>query len=173
MFISPSNKRYVGKTVRFTTRLRQHRCASKQKKTYFYNAIRKYGWENFTKLILEIFPYGVTDDIMSEREKYYILKYKTFGQSGYNLTIGGDGSPGYKHSEEAKNKLQVISRERGLMKKLLAKNIQTRNEYVFESRAEAMRQLTKMTGEKISRFHITDCFKGVQKTHKGFTFKYI
>ena len=173
MFISPNNKIYIGKTVRFRARLKQHKhCASKQK-TYFYNAIRKYGWENFTKLILEIFPYDVTDDIMSTREKYYILKYKTYGCNGYNLTIGGDGSPGYKHSEESKKKIQTLIRERGGMKKLLATEIKTGNEYVFESRAEAMRQLTKMTGKKISRFHITDCCKGVQKTHKGFTFKYI
>ena len=175
MFVSPSNKVYIGKTVRLKSRLRQHKhCASnKSKTTYLYNAIRKYGWENFTKVILEIFADDVTKEVMSERERYYILKHEAFGKHGYNLTEGGEGAPGYKHSKAAKKKLQSLVRERGSMKKLLATDVITGVEYVFESRAEATRQLTKMTGKKISRFHITDCCKGVQKTHQGFIFKYI
>ena len=174
MLISPSGRVYIGKSVRFGRRLGQHRRRSQKKKTYLYNAIRKHGWERFTKLVLEIFPYNVTDTEMSARERFFIKKYRSFERKyGYNLTEGGEGAPGYRHTEEAKKNMQSLIREKGKMKKVYAKNVKTGEEYLFESRAEAMRELRQITGKNISRFHITDCCKGVQKTHAGFIFKYI
>ena len=59
----------------------------------FYNAILKYGWDNFEHIILE---QNLSEDIIDEREKYWIDYYKSFlPENGYNLTLGGDGaSPG-------------------------------------------------------------------------------
>ena len=174
MLISPSGRVYVGKSVRFSKRLGQHRRRSKKKKTFLYNAVRKHGWSNFTKLVLEVFAYGVTKTHMSNREKYFIKKHRAFDRRfGYNLTEGGEGAPGYKHTEEAKKNMQSLIRQKGKMKKVYAKNVKTGDEYIFESRAEATRELRRITGRKISRFHITDCCKLVQKTHAGFIFKYV
>jgi group I intron endonuclease len=139
-----------------------------------YNAVRKHGWSKFIKLVLEIFPYEVTVEHMSSRERYYIKKYRAFNRKyGYNLTEGGEGAPGYRHTEKAKETMQKLIRDAGKMKKVYAKNIKTGVEHFFESRAEAMRELRRLTGKNISRFHITDCCKGVQKTHAGFIFKYV
>ena len=174
MLISPSGRVYVGKSVRFGRRLGQHRRRSRKNKTFLYNAVRKHGWSKFTKLVLEIFPFHVTESYMSERERFYIKKYRSFERKyGYNLTEGGEGAPGYKHTEEAKKTMQALIREKGKMKQVHAKNVKTGEEFLFESRAEAMRELRRITGKKISRFHITDCCKGVQKTHAGFVFKYV
>lgn len=174
MLISPSGRVYVGKSVRFGRRLGQHRRRSRKKKTFLYNAVRKHSWGKFIKLVLQIFPYDVTVAEMSVRERYFIKKYRAFERKyGYNLTEGGDGAPGYKHTDEAKKNLQTLVRKSGKMKKVYAKNVKTEEEYLFESRAEAMRELRRITGKNISRFHITDCCKGVQKTHAGFIFKYV
>jgi hypothetical protein len=111
---------------------------------------------------------------MSERERFFIKKYRSFDRRyGYNLTEGGEGAPGYRHTEQAKKIMQSLIRKKGKMKRVYAKNVKTYEEYFFESRAEAMRKLRRITGKNISRFHITDCCKGVQKTHAGFLFKYV
>ena len=65
---------------------------------------------------------------MSARERYFIKKYRSFERKyGYNLTEGGEGSPGYKHTEEAKKNMQTLIREKGKMKKVYAKNVKTKD----------------------------------------------
>lgn len=112
-----TNKLYIGETVKsdFNERFNEHRSkANKGTNNYFYKAIRKYSWESFDKII--IFQTEVLDDteenkkllndIVNEKEAFYIKKYKTSDHNfGYNLTEGGDGVIGYKHTEKTKQKL--------------------------------------------------------------------
>ena len=61
---------------------------------YFWHAIKKYGWENFEH---GFFEDNVNNELLNEKEKYYIALYHTYRQdpdykSGYNLTPGGEGS---------------------------------------------------------------------------------
>ena len=56
--------------------------------TYFYNAIQKYGWDNFEHIILK-------DSLSLEEanywEEYYIKQYNsTDNNFGYNLSLGGN-----------------------------------------------------------------------------------
>lgn len=54
---------------------------------YLYRAIRKYGWDNFTKQILVD---NLTRKQGNIKEQYYIKKYKSNNSKfGYNLTTGG------------------------------------------------------------------------------------
>lgn len=57
-----------------------------------YDAIRKYGEDNFSIFILE--DNLSDDDLRKEREKYWISQYNSFvdfkNSSGYNMTIGGN-----------------------------------------------------------------------------------
>lgn len=64
----------------------------------------KYGEENFT---LEIIDFADTYDELKEKEKYWIKQYNSTDRTiGYNLTEGGDGTFGKKHSEETKDKIR-------------------------------------------------------------------
>lgn len=81
-----NGKVYIGQT-RYTVEARWKQHQHKQDKTYFHNAIRKYGVDSFTVETLE----ECDVELLNEREIFYISKYNTFDY-GYNLTIGGDGN---------------------------------------------------------------------------------
>lgn len=53
----------------------------------FYNAIQKYGWDNFAHIIL---IENISSQMAAEIEMYLIQKYDTIN-SGYNLVSGGFG----------------------------------------------------------------------------------
>lgn len=70
-------------------------------------AIRKYGWKNFTHEVI-----CVTED---RDEAYKILEPKYIAEHrsnerniGYNSTAGGDGSVGYTHSPQAREKMRNL-----------------------------------------------------------------
>ena len=46
---------------------------------------------------------------LCEKERFYIEQYKTC-KNGYNENFGGEGIPGYKHSEETKRKIGLFSK---------------------------------------------------------------
>lgn len=83
-----TGKVYIGVTIRkFDERMRNHK--NNKSKTKFYNAIRKYGWEDFDKEIIE-----QCDNLQDlfYKEIYWIEQYNSY-KSGYNSTPGGDVSP--------------------------------------------------------------------------------
>ena len=69
---------------------------------YIYLAIKKYGKQNFTR---EILTWASDLDELNTLEKYWIAKYRRDGFILYNLSDGGEGNPGYKHTAETKLKL--------------------------------------------------------------------
>ena len=98
LITNPINgKVYVGKTIHYKGRMKKHEYSGKNPKHYFSRAIRKYGWENFTK---EILIDEVPEEDLNNLEINYIAFYDSFGPGGYNLTEGGGGFSGYKHTEE-------------------------------------------------------------------------
>lgn len=97
---SPIGKCYIGITCQsLERRAREGRgyvgC------TAFYNAIQKYGWNNFTHDILET---GLTYEVACEKEQFYIRKYHSLvSEKGYNLESGGNANTAV--SEETKRKI--------------------------------------------------------------------
>lgn len=61
-----------------------------------YDAIRKYGVENF---IIEELEQIENDDLLSDKEIYWIKELETYGSKGYNATKGGDGTILYDYNE--------------------------------------------------------------------------
>lgn len=97
----PTGKKYIGKTLYERARKDHHYYMVKRGcKRKFYNAIRKYGWENFIYGVIE----KCDEIILSQKEIFYIEEYNTF-LCGYNSTIGGDGKTGWKHSKKTKEKI--------------------------------------------------------------------
>lgn len=101
-----NDKKYVGITCRgYMVRFKEHIDEALDGSTViFHNAIRKYGPENFKVELLET---DVSDKDIEDKERYYIKKYNTFyiSGSGYNMTEGGGGMTGYKHTTLAKKKI--------------------------------------------------------------------
>lgn len=83
-------KRYIGITQNKPNRRWQNGYGYKNRNSHFYNAIKKYGWENFEHIILEE---NLTRKEASKKEKYYIRLYNTNNENyGYNITSGGDNN---------------------------------------------------------------------------------
>lgn len=97
---------------------------------HFWNAIQKYGWDNFDH---EILSDGLDRETACTMEKHYISLYQTKDSAfGYNMTDGGDGSSGWKPSDETLRKRS--EKLRGIPKS--------------EAHREALRKAN--TGKKIS-----------------------
>jgi len=113
VYISPSGKRYVGQTINESSRKSHHKNEDIKSQTYFGNAIRKYGFENFRyEVIIKFKPTPDKEKlkrVLNKLEKRYIKLYKTdMSEFGYNLNKGGEGNIGYKHTEEMKEHLKTI-----------------------------------------------------------------
>ena len=114
-----NDKVYIGKTLSsYSERYSEHKynAFTKQRSNYIYRALRKYGIENFEFGVIfqtEILEKNkenkiIIDNILCEKEKYYILFYNTCDSKvGYNLTKGGDGIAGYTHTEETKLQMSI------------------------------------------------------------------
>lgn len=88
-----NNKKYIGQTKHtLEHRKNTHRRDSTRIDTYFYRAIRKYGFDNFEWSILE--QNINTQEELNCKERYYINFYGTFDnkEKGYNSTSGGDSN---------------------------------------------------------------------------------
>jgi group I intron endonuclease len=70
--------------------------------TLFRRAINKYGRENFYRETLEY----CTSAAKGDRETYWVIKLNSMNTNiGYNLTTGGEGTIGYKHTPETLKKM--------------------------------------------------------------------
>lgn len=107
--ISPSNKRYFGITsFSLDERKKEHLHRAKQGSMFaFHCAIRKY------KELLEWRVHSEVDNWneAKELEQLLIAGFNTcilvLGNKGYNGTFGGEGTLGYKHSNEVIEKAKI------------------------------------------------------------------
>lgn len=92
-----NGKKYIGITSKKAERRWCNGKGYAIQQVKFNKAIQKYGWDNFTHEILE--ENIPTLEEANKLEKHYIELYDTYN-NGYNSTIGGDGTNGYKHTRE-------------------------------------------------------------------------
>ncbi len=109
-----NGKSYIGFDSNWPNRIKQHKVSFKNDNKIFYDAIRKYGWNNFEWQVL--YQSKDKDYIWKVMENHFIVEYRTFvgfdDCNGYNMTLGGDGRNGYHHSDNAKKKLSELLKGR-------------------------------------------------------------
>lgn len=99
-----NHKKYVGQTTKSVKERHQNHKWQKYN-SYFHNALTKYGEDNFTLKVIDV---AYSQEELDEKEIYWIKYYDSVKQ-GYNLTSGGGGMSGFKHSEETKEYLRQIN----------------------------------------------------------------
>lgn len=95
-----NRKQYIGIAIDYERRWREHRCGQGSK--LVYQALRKYGIEN---LDFKVICKG-TEAYVKEMEVRFIRMLNTMAPFGYNLTEGGEGSTGWKASDETRKKMR-------------------------------------------------------------------
>lgn len=100
----PNGKVYIGITKQNPIKRWAYGHGYSRNK-YFFKAIKKYGWDNIKHEIL----FENLDELEAKKiERKLIKKHKSFDSSfGYNVSLGGEGTYGYKMSEEQKRKLSI------------------------------------------------------------------
>jgi group I intron endonuclease len=96
---SPTGRVYVGKTTRINNRISYYRNSNKGGQKILDSSIKKYGWDQH---IFEVIDEAPVDEL-NELEIKYIKEFNTFhydNPNGMNLTKGGEGTLGRKHSKE-------------------------------------------------------------------------
>lgn len=107
---SPSGKSYVGLTCQTMDR-RARGGRGYVECTAFYNAIQKYGWDNFTHEILET---GLTFDQACKKEQHYITIFDSLTSgNGYNLETGGRVNCRVSDETKARISNSLIGKKRG------------------------------------------------------------
>lgn len=106
---SQNGKAYIGFAARWPDRKTEHfnesyRTNSPCYHTHFHRAIRHHGWDSFDWEIIYQSKDG--SHTLKEMERHFIEEYDAFN-SGYNQTLGGQGSLGRKHSDETKAKIKA------------------------------------------------------------------
>ena len=111
-----NNMKYIGQTCQKPPEKRWNHGKGYKDNEKFFNAIQKYGWDNFEHIILKK---DLTAQQADEYETYYIEYYKTCSRDkGYSLHTGGSHHTiteetrekmrrahlGYKQTEAAKRK---------------------------------------------------------------------
>ena len=182
-------KEYIGQTTQddFQVRLNGHMAdVNNGRKRHLYNAIRLYGWDQFTIEILYSFPKeGIWKERLDELEIQEIYRRGTLAPHGYNNETGGNKNKvlhedtkalmssvrsgeghamfGKHHTEEARELL------RGANVKAVQQWSKDGKELLrtFESVEEASRE----SGAVVE--HIPKVCRGERKTTGGFQWKFV
>lgn len=189
-----NNKVYIGQTIQNNPNSRWKNGHGYKTCYYFYNAIQKYGWDNFEHIILEQND-NWTQDELNNKEKEYINLYQANNpQYGYNTTDGGSTisknalpkalewmrqHPEFgqaraatmlewqkTHPEEILEMRRTNIKKATEARKKRVQCIET-NE-IFESASEAARKIPNTTQSKICMV----C-RGQRKTCGGYHWKYL
>ena len=133
-------------------------------------------------LIVEIQEYFLTEEEAFNREKSLIVTLKENKFELCNLTNGGDGTSGWKHSKETKEKMSLAKINRIISKETLLKAT-GKNNHQFKGDVIATNikdgSIIVLTGgihmESLGfdKGRISNCITGKRKTHKGYTFERI
>lgn len=171
--------------------------------THFYNAIQKYGWENFESFILKN---NLSQEEVNQYEQQMIKLYNSV-ENGFNITLGGQGytrtliqrkelskrytgkgNPRYgtHHTEETKRKIGESNKISQLGRKT-SEETKRKMSQTHKNLISPWIQCIEtgkiyqgysdasfdLTGDKTKGSHIGEVCKGKRKTAFGYHWKFI
>lgn len=124
-----NGKNYVGQSINIYKRWKNH--IDDLKEGVHYNCHLQRSWNLYGE---DSFKFSILEECSVEelniKEILYVDKFHAY-TNGYNQTFGGDGSIGYKHSEESLEKMKQIQQERF---QHIENRVKLRDSHEFESR---------------------------------------
>lgn len=146
-----NGKMYIGQTIKgLSVRKNIHLNTAKRKNcmSYFHRSIIKYGPENFD---WNIICNCTSRTELNKMEIWYINEFNTFKPNGYNLTLGGGGISGWKHTEKTKEKQSIAKiGDKNPMKQPEARE-KVRNK--LTGRTKETHEYIKKSNEKKSQYN--------------------
>ncbi len=143
-----NGKIYIGQTIRpVDVRWRCH-C---QKGNALFNAINKYGKENFT---IEEIDRACSINELNEKEIFWIKELNCVAPNGYNLRLGGES--GGRHSEETRKRISEASKGRVVSEDTRKKKsimFSGENNPAFGKNYNQGKECSPETRDKISKAH--------------------
>lgn len=141
----------------------------------FYNAIKKYGWDNF---IHEILFENLTFEEANQKEIELIAFYNSC-ETGYNTSTGGSGNPGHEVTNEMRQRMSIAhagqvswtkgkpltdAHKQNLSLAHIGKNTGKRSE---ETKAKISAGLKGKAKSEEAKQHMSEAFKGRTPWNKG------
>ena len=160
-----NNKKYIGITSRnIKTRFQEH-CSHNQ--TLVYDAVQKYGKENFQ---IEILENNIPKEEIDKRERYFISKFNTLIPNGYNLSTGGISNKDL--NDKTKRKLSEMNM--GIKNPRCHKYILQidKNTKEILGKFGSAREAARFLGNESKNVNINYCLRGKTKTAYGYIWKY-
>lgn len=159
-----NNKKYIGIT-RQNVQQRWRDGKGYQGQIKFYNAIQKYGWDNFHH---DILYENLTEEEACNIEQFLIRYYNTI-TNGYNTLPGGNVT---NHSQSTINKMKQksVKHSKEVIDKITATKIE---KYGIHVKCIETNQIFNSMGEaskimNIDKSSISRCCKGQQLTAGGY-----
>ena len=163
----PNNKIYVGQSMNISKRWKQHRIDLNG--GYHTNEELQKDWNNYGE---DNFEFKIVqkckEEYLDELEIIHIEQFKAF-EYGYNETIGGKGSFGFKHSESTKDKMKKPKSEiarKHMSETKSIKIVQLDKDMRLIATFNSSKEASEILG--FDQGHINECCNGKRKTHKGF-----
>lgn len=130
----------------------------------FKRAVKKYKIENFSREILEFFEL-VSPAELDQAEKYWITYYDAVNSPEYyNLTEGGKGTKGHKHSDKSLNKMRKprphtrgIKRDPEVVAQIAAKNKGRKHPEETRAKMSKAQKARIRTNEELKAFSSSRC----------------
>ena len=139
-----TQKYYIGQSININSRWNCHRYELNNNihiNQHLQNSWNKYGESNFSFSIIE----SCNAEDLDSREKYWISYFNSF-KDGYNMDQGGQGTSGYKHTEEE------ISKMRRIQSPLVVLQFDTSFNFInrYEGGASHVKKVLKYTKDSIT-----------------------